>query len=174
MNDRSEAPASPAECEQVSHDTKGRFASGTKLRQTIDAWKERARDELHSKVAARSAKIQRDKYRADREAEGLTVRSYQWHAHEPQRPWETRKDFEKRTHRDRQRSYRGTIGQFFAERADLSTMSEEERMQHVRELAADRQRARRQRVREAKAGPHALSAIDLTRLDEALQDLVLD
>lgn len=173
MNNSDEAAAFSQETVSVPAGGGGRVARGTTIRQIMEATKERIQEELHERVAARSAKIQRDKYRADREAEGRKVRSYQWHAHEPQQPWETREEYERRTHRDRQRSYRGTHGQFFGERADLSTMNEEERKQHDRELAAERQRACRQRKREAKAGGRALGADDITRLDQSLQDLVL-
>ena len=174
MNNDGDAAASSTDTGSVLASTGGRFARGTKIRQIMEEAKQRIQDELHERVAARSAKIQRDKYRADREAEGRKVRSYQWHAHEPQQPWETREEYEGRRHRDRQRSYRGTQGQFFGERADLSAMNEEERKQHVRELAAERQRACRQRKREAKTGDRALNADDVARLDQALQNLALD
>jgi hypothetical protein len=164
-----DSPVSSDRSEQVSDVTEGRFASGTKMRQTMDAWREHSREEVHRRVAARSAKQQRDLYRADREAEGRTVRPYKWHGHVPQQPWETHEAFRKRTHRDRQRAYRGTADQWFGERADLSALSEDERKQHVRELATARQRERRQRVRDAKAGERVLSAEELAKLDELLK-----
>lgn len=174
MNNDGDDAGSSTDTGSVLASSGGRFAHGTKIRQIMEEAKQRIQDELHERVAARSAKIQRDKYRADREAEGRNVRSYQWHAHESQQSWETREEYEARTHRDRQRFYRGTHGQFFGERANLSAMSEEERKQHLRELATERQRACRQRKREAKTGDRALNADDVVRLDQALQDLLLD
>lgn len=76
------------------------------LRDAIHAWQEKRRADVHQRVAARSAAVSRKKYREEREAEGKAVRSYRYHGHLPQQPYESLEDFRKRLHRDRQQSYR--------------------------------------------------------------------
>ena len=113
----------------------------------INAWKEKRREEVHRKVAARSARVSREKYRAEREAEGKTVRPYEFHDHQPRRDDETESDYRKRIHRDRQQSYRGA-SDVKHPRADLSKMTPTERADHTRKLAA----ARKKRERDRKKG----------------------
>lgn len=109
----------------------------------IDAWREKRREDIHRKVAARSARESRERYRAEREAEGKTVRPYTFHSHLPRQHDETENDFRKRIHRDRQRIYKVGSEHPRRPRADLSKMTEEERADHNQKLAnASKQRER--------------------------------
>lgn len=118
------------------------------LIEAIHAWREKRRADIHRKVAAGSAREARERYRAERKAEGKIVRPYKFHNHLPKQEDETESDFRRRIHRDRQRTYKAASAQPTRPRADLSTMTPEERADHIRKLAT----ARKQRERNRKDG----------------------
>lgn len=152
---------------------KGRSTLTPQLRAIIDAWQHKRREDVHERVAARSAREQRNRYRHMRAAEGESVRRYHFHDHEPQRPAESRTDYEKRTHRDRQREYRGTPADSVRARTDLSQMMADEKADHERELTRKRQQRRRERQSQdsLRSRSHILSDEDLEALEEALATL---
>lgn len=116
------------------------------VREAIHQWQEKRRADVHQRVAARSAAASRKKYREERESEGKSVRRYKYHNHLPQQPDESLEVFRKRLHRDRQQSYRAPSNASSRPRADLSTMTQEERAEHTRMLATARKRRQRERA----------------------------
>lgn len=117
------------------------------------AWKienQKRYEENHSVIAKKSAGVSREKYKAERAAEGKNVRQYEYHEHAPQAWNETREAYDARLHRDRQRAYRGVNPETVKPRADLSGMSDEEKHAHKSMQAKERKQAERERKRQAK------------------------
>jgi hypothetical protein len=126
----------------VTHD---KYVEGAPMELLIRQWRATRADDVHRKVATRSAALSRLKYRVEREAEGKTVRPYTFHKHEPQQPSEIRQDYERRLRRDRARKTRGVDAETVRSWTDLSSMSPEEKLKHKRELANDRKAKSRER-----------------------------
>lgn len=147
---------------ELSHDAAKRLSA-------VKAWQE----ERRHKRAALSAKEQRDTYRAQRAAEGKTVRAYKFHDHGPEPGPEGYEARQRRMHRNRQRAYRGISDDSVRQRADLSHMPEEQKLLHKREQAKQRQRRLRARAPSREEFLASLSIEETEELEELLRDLVL-
>ncbi len=143
--------------------THKKYVEGAPMELLIRHWRASRSEDVHRKVAARSAAISRLKYRVERAAEGKTVRPYNFHKHEPQQPYETHQDYEKRLRRDRARKTRGVDAETVRSWTDLSSMSSEEKLRHKRKLANNRKA--RSRKRSSMPNENELHAIE-----EALRD----
>jgi len=157
----------PADIEADAKKPIARLLPGSPLGDAISRWMEQKRSYVHRKVASQSAREQRLKYRAEREADGHTVRMNRIHSHAPQQPGESTADFGKRMHRDRQRKYRGGDA-VVRSWTDLSAMTEAEKLDHKREQARIRTRRRREKK---EFDSLELTADELAALKVALKEL---
>ncbi|WP_431320823.1 hypothetical protein [Rhizobium sp. YTU87027] len=127
-----------------------RLQPASALRHAIDEWQKRLAEFQRSNpnpIALASAAESRRIYRLRREAEGKTVRPYNYHDHEPWKFGETHESRERRLHRDRARAKRGVDETSVRSWTDLSSMSDEEKAVHRRRLAAERKARERERAR---------------------------
>lgn len=130
-------------------------------------WQEKHERELIANrpaIAAKSAAEARERYAADRAAEGKTVRAYVRREHTPQRPNESGAAYAKRIKRESEKArYADKNGGKVRAKPDLSGMSDEERRDHKRALANARQAKKRaatkqQKEAEALAAAEAIKA----------------
>lgn len=129
-----------------------RFRSGSPLTAAIKQWRHQLvvyKNSRPSPIAAASAAESRERYRLEKKLEGKTVRPYKKHKHQPPQLGETHEDYRKRTHRDRQNSYRKTASESARTWTDLSTMSDEEKANHIKTQNRERQKKWRQGVKTA-------------------------
>lgn len=129
-------------------------------------WQEKHKRELVANrpaIAAKSAAEARERYAADRAAEGKTVRGYVRREHAPQRPNESGAAYAKRINTENRRTLRGKTAETTRTYTDLSGMSDEQRRDHERKLANARQArkrdaAKKQKEAEALAAAEAIKA----------------
>ncbi|MGU3401348.1 hypothetical protein ACLBWS_16665 [Brucellaceae bacterium D45D] len=127
-----------------------RFGSGSTLGKIINNWRQQLEDYKKSRpspIAAASAAEARERYRQRKESEGKTVRSYHRFNHSPQQIGETHEEYQKRTHRDRQRYYRNKTTEPVRDWTDLSLLSAEEKAAHIRARNRERQQRFRDRAK---------------------------
>lgn len=125
-------------------------------------WQEKHKRELVANrpaIAAKSAAEARERYAADRAAEGKTVRGYVRREHAPQRPNESGAAYAKRINTENRRTLRGKTAETTRTYTDLSGMSDEERRDHERKLANARQ-ARKRAAAKARKQAEALAAAE--------------
>lgn len=130
-------------------------------------WQEKHERELVANrpaIAAKSAAEERERYAAERAAEGKTVRGYVRREHAPQRPNESGAAYAKRIKLESEKArYAEKNGGKVRAYTDLSGMSDEEHRDHKRALANARQArkraaAKQQKEAEALAAAEAIKA----------------
>ncbi|MND65095.1 hypothetical protein D3C80_564560 [compost metagenome] len=136
--------------DQPEDKNNNRFNPGSTLSNAMKHWRDDFEKYMKSRtspIAIESAKVSREKYHAKKMSEGKTVRGYRKHNHHPQLPGESHTQYQKRTHRDRQRTYRSPTVASGRGWTDLSMMSEDEKANHLKAQNRERQRLWRERAK---------------------------
>lgn len=134
------------------------------IRGCMKNWQQDWADELHERIAAKSAAEARKRYRLEKEAKGKNVRPYNKHGLAPFQFGETHETHRKRTRKERGRIYRGVTAETVRQWTDLSRMSDEEKAEHIR--AGNRKRKKKFEENRKLA---SLSTLD-PDIEKALED----
>ncbi|KAB0537036.1 hypothetical protein HNQ68_003147 [Pseudochrobactrum saccharolyticum] len=142
------------------------FNPQSALRKTIQKWQQKLAVDIERQpnlIAAASAAEARRRYRLEKAVEGKTVRPYKKHKLAPFQFGETHESHRKRTHKERQRIYRGVTAETVRSWTDLSVMSEEEKADHIKQKNRERQKKWRQKSEPTTNDLH-------TEIAKALED----
>lgn len=104
---------SPEPTSSISN-TKALLDPQSALRKTIQEWQQKLAADIEKQpnlIAAASAAESRRRYRLEKAIEGKTVRPYKKHKLAPFQFGETHESHRKRTHKERQRIYRGVTAE---------------------------------------------------------------